>query len=41
MAKRVYTWYGMHRRIIDMRKCLVTQIDEPGSSHKKRKRHKK
>ena len=34
VAKSVYTCYEMHRRIIDMRKCLVTQIDEPGSSNK-------
>ncbi|XBI17759.1 hypothetical protein VPH35_059728 [Triticum aestivum] len=40
VAKSVYTCYEMHRRIVDMRKCLVTQIDEPGSSHKKSKRHK-
>ena len=40
-AKSVYTCYEMHRRIVDMRKCLVTQIDEPRSSHKKSKRHKK
>ena len=40
-AKSVYTCYEMHRWIVDMRKCLVTQIDEPGSSHKKSKRHKK
>ena len=41
VAKSVYTCYEMHRRIVDMRKCLVTQIDEPRSSHKKSKRHKK
>ena len=41
-AKSVYTCYEMHRWIVDMRKCLVTQIDEPGSSHKHSKqRHKK
>ena len=40
-AKSVYTCYEMHRRIVDMRKCLVTQIDELGSSHKQSKRHKK
>jgi hypothetical protein len=43
-AKSVYTCYEMHRRIIDMRKCLVTEIDEVGSSHKQSsssKRHKK
>ncbi|XBH91429.1 hypothetical protein VPH35_082830 [Triticum aestivum] len=40
-AKSVYTCYEIHRRIVDMRKCLVTQIDEPGSSHKQSKRHKK
>ena len=40
-AKSVYTCYEMHRRIVDMRKCLVTQIDEPGSSHKQSKHHKK
>ena len=34
-AKSMYTCYEMHRRIVDMRKCLVTQIDEPESSHKK------
>ena len=37
----VYTCYEMHRQIVDMRKCLVTQIDETGSSHKQSKRHKK
>ena len=26
-AKSVYTCYEMHRRIVDMRKCLITQID--------------
>ena len=40
-AKSVYTCYEMHRWIVDMRKCLVTQIDDPGSSHKQSKRHKK
>ena len=40
-AKSVYTCYKMHRRIVDMRKCLVTQIDKPGSSHKQSKHHKK
>ena len=40
-AKSLYTCYAMHTWIIDMRKCLVTQIDEPGSSHKQSKRHKK
>ena len=40
-VKYAHTSYEMHRRIVDMRKCLVTQIDEPGSSHKKSKRHKK
>ena len=40
-AKSVYTCYEMQRRIVDMRKCLLTQIDEPGSSHKQSKRHKK
>ncbi|XBH68734.1 hypothetical protein VPH35_096808 [Triticum aestivum] len=40
-AKSMYTCYEMHRRIVDMRKCLVTQIDEPGSSHKQSKCHKK
>ena len=40
-AKIMDTCYEMHRRIVDMRKCLVTQIDEPGSSHKQSKRHKK
>lgn len=40
-AKSMYTCYEMHRRIVDMRKCLVTQIDEAGSSHKQSKRHKK
>ena len=40
-AKSVYTCCEMHWRIVDMRKCLVTQIDEPGSSHKKSKRHNK
>ena len=33
-AKSMYTCYEMHRRIVDMRKCLVTEIDEVGSSHK-------
>ena len=41
VAKNMYTCYEMHMRIVDMRKCLVTQIDEPGSSHKQSKRHKK
>ena len=41
MVKSVYTYYEIHRRIVDMRKCLVTQIDESGSSHKQSKRHKK
>ena len=42
VAKSVYTCYEMHRRIVDMRKCLVTQIDEPGSSHEQSKQgHKK
>ena len=27
VAKSVYTCYEMHRRIVDMRKCLVTRID--------------
>ena len=40
-AKSVYTCYEMHRWIVDMRKFLVTKIDEPGSSHKQSKRHKK
>ena len=40
-AKSVYTCYEMHRWIVDMRKCLVTQIDESGSIQKKGKRHKK
>ena len=40
-TKSVYTCYEMHRWIVDMRKCLVTQIDESGSSHKQSKRHKK
>ena len=40
-TKSVYTCYEMHRRIVDMRKCLVTQIDEPRSSHKQSMRHKK
>ena len=31
-AKSVYTCYEMHRQIVDMRKCLVTEIDEAGSS---------
>ena len=39
-AKSVYTCYEMYRRIVDMRKCLITQIDEPGSSHKQSKCHK-
>ena len=33
-ARSVYTCYKMHRGIIDMRKCLVTEIDEAGSSRK-------
>ena len=33
-ATSVYTCYEMHKRIVDMRKYLVSQIDEPGSSHK-------
>ena len=41
VAKSVYTCYEMHRRIVDMRKCLVTLIYKPGSSHKQSKRHKK
>src|SRR3989337_1036772 len=44
MAKSVYTCYEMHRRIVDMRKCLVTKIDEAGLSHKQSssgKHHKK
>ena len=40
-AKSVYTGYEMHRWIVDMRKCLVTQIDEAGSIHMQTKRHKK
>ena len=32
-AKGMYTCYEMHRRIVDMKKCLVTEIDEAGSSH--------
>ena len=40
-AKSVYTCYKMHRRIVDMSKCLVTEIDEAGSSHNQSKRHKK
>ena len=40
-AKSVYTCYEMHRRIVDMRKCLVTDIEEVGSSHNQSKRHKK
>lgn len=40
-AKSVYTCYDIHRRIVDMRKCLVTQIEEAKSSQKQRKRHKK
>ena len=40
-AKSVYTFYEMHRRIVEMKKCPVTQIVEPGSIHKKSKRHKK
>ena len=41
VAKSVYTCYEMHRQIVDMRKCLVTQIYEPVSSHKQSKCHKK
>jgi hypothetical protein len=43
-AKSVYTCYEMHRQIVDMRKCLITEIGEAGSSHKQSssdKRHKK
>ena len=43
-TKSMHTCYAMHRRIVDMRKCLVTEIDEAGSSHKTSstgKRHKK
>ena len=40
-AKSVYTCYEMHRRIVDMRKCLVTEIDVAGSSHNQSKHHKK
>ena len=31
-AKSVYTCYEMHRRIVDMSTCLVTQIDVIGSA---------
>ena len=40
-AKSMYTCFEMYRRIVDMRKLLVTKIDEPGLSHKQSKRHKK
>ena len=43
-AKSVYTCYEMQMQIVDMRKCLVTKINEAGSSHKQSssgKRHKK
>ena len=43
-AKSMYTCYEMHRRIVDMRMCLVPKINEAGSSHKQSssgKRHKK
>ena len=30
MARSVYTCYEMHKLMVDMRKCLVTQIDELG-----------
>ena len=40
-TKSVYTCYEMHKRIVDMRKCLITQINEAGSSHKQSKHHKK
>jgi hypothetical protein len=43
-AKSLYACYEMHRRIVDIRKCLITEIDEAGSSHKQGssgKRHKK
>ena len=40
-AKSVYTCYEMKRRIVDMMKCPVTQIDDPRLSHKKSKRHNK
>ena len=35
VAKSVYTCYKMHKQIVDMMKCLVTQFDESGESHKK------
>ncbi|XBI30459.1 hypothetical protein VPH35_054194 [Triticum aestivum] len=40
VAKSVYTCYEIHKRIVDLRKCLVTQIDKSRSSHKQSKRHK-
>jgi hypothetical protein len=43
VAKNMYTCYEMHRRIIDMRQCLLPVIGE-GSSHQQSsggKRHKK
>ena len=40
-VKSICTCYEMHMRIVDMRKCLVTKINEPRSSHKQSKRHKK
>ena len=43
-AKSVYTCYEMHKRIVDMRECLLPVIDEAGSSHQQSsggKRHKK
>jgi hypothetical protein len=43
-AKSVFTCYEMHRRIVDMRKCLVPKIDKAGLSHKQSssgKHHKK
>ena len=41
VAKDVYTSYEMYRRIVDMRKCFVMEVDEAGSSHNQGKRHKK
>ena len=35
--KSVYTCYEMHTRIVAMRKCLVTEIDEAGSRHNQSK----
>ena len=42
-AKSVYTCYEMHRRIVDMRECLLPVIGNGSSHHQSSsgKRHKK